>query len=149
MNVTRFSTVQDQPEIEKIFKKVRDDVSSSALFNWPDDQIKQELIQSEFYLSTTLGGSIQAFIAHRVSGDFVEIMALGTDPALKQKGLMLSLLQDFVQKFSSQGLSITLEVHERNSSAVSLYHKSGFKQVRVRPSYYKDGGAAMVMTFSS
>lgn len=139
----------DQSKIENLFKKVRDAVSSPALFNWSDEQIKQELVLSEFYLSEASDGSIQAFIAHRVSGDFVEIMALGTDPAQKQKGLMLSLLKDFVQNFSNQGLQVTLEVHERNLPAVSLYLKSGFKQVRIRPSYYKDGGAALVMVASS
>lgn len=149
MNVSRFSTAQDKAQIEALFKKVRDGIQSGTLFNWPDEQIQQELSKSDFYLSVTSGGSIQGFIAHRVSGDFVEIMALGTDPSLKQKGLMLSLLNDFVQKFSSQGLSVTLEVHEQNSAALSLYLKSGFKQIHRRPSYYKDGGAALVMTFSS
>ncbi len=149
MNLSRFSTIADQPQIENLFKKVRDHVISQAVFNWPDEQIKQELIQSGFYLSLTPSGEIQAFIAHRVSGDFVEIMALGTDPSLKQKGLMLSLLKGFVENFSSQGLSVTLEVHEHNSAAIGLYLKSGFKQVRRRSSYYKDGGAALVMTFSS
>ncbi|MBC7458269.1 MAG: GNAT family N-acetyltransferase [Bdellovibrionaceae bacterium] len=149
MNILRFSNTGDHPHIEKIFKKVREAVFPVALFNWPDEQIKQELILSGFYLSQAVNGTIQAFIAHRVSGDFVEIMALGTDPSEKQKGLMLSLLQNFVQNFSSQGLQVTLEVHERNSAAVSLYLKCGFKQVRVRPAYYKDGGAALVMTFLS
>lgn len=149
MNVSRFSTSADHMQIESLFKKVRDNVRPQALFNWPDEQIQQELLKSQFYLSTTVEGLVQGFIAHRVSGDFVEIMALGTDPSLQQKGLMLSLLNDFVQNFSSQNLSVTLEVHEQNSAAISLYHKSGFKQVHLRPSYYVDGGAALVMTFSS
>lgn len=149
MNVSRFSTSADRMQIESLFKKVRDNVRSQALFNWPDEQIQQELLKSQFYLSATVEGLVQGFIAHRVSGDFVEIMALGTDPSLQQKGLMLSLLNDFVQNFSSQNLSVTLEVHEQNSAAISLYRKSGFKQVHLRPSYYKDGAAALVMIFSS
>lgn len=139
----------DHAKIENLFKKVRNAVSSPALFNWPDEQIKQELTQSEFYLSEASDGSLQAFIAHRVSGDFVEIMALGTDPGLAKKGLMVSLLNAFVQKFSSQGLQITLEVHEHNTPAISLYQKCGFKQVRRRSAYYKDGADALVMTASS
>jgi [ribosomal protein S18]-alanine N-acetyltransferase len=139
----------DQTGIENLFKKVRDAVPVPALFNWPDEQIKQELKLSEFYLRQAPGGSLQAFIAHRVSGDFVEIMALGTDPELSKKGLMFSLLYDFVQKISNQGLQITLEVHEHNIPAISLYRKCGFKEVRRRPSYYKDGAAALVMTASS
>jgi ribosomal-protein-alanine N-acetyltransferase len=136
-------------KIENLFKKVRDTVSSPALFNWPDEQIKQELTQSEFYVSEAADGSLQAFIAHRVSGDFVEIMALGTDPALAKKGLMFALLKAFVQNFSSQGLQITLEVHEHNAPAILLYRKCGFKDVRRRSSYYKDGAAALVMSASS
>ncbi len=149
MNIYRFSTAHDQFQIKNLFKKVRDQVQPQALFNWPDEQIQHELVKSDFYLSVASSGLVQGFIAHRVSGDFVEIMALGTDPSLKQKGLMLSLLNDFVQIFSSQGLSVALEVHEHNSAAISLYLKSGFKQIHLRPSYYKDGGAALVMTFSS
>ena len=139
----------EQSKIEILFKKVRDAVSRPALFNWPDEQIKRELQLSEFDLSHSAEGSLQAFIAHRVSGDFVEIMALGTDPELSKKGVMLSLLQGFVQKFSSQGLQITLEVHEHNTPALSLYRKCGFKEVRRRSSYYKDGAAAVVMIASS
>lgn len=149
MNEMRFATKQDLKEIEKVFKQVRDEVSEPALFNWSDEHIEQELVRSDFFLSVDAHGSVQAFIAHRVNGDFVEIMALGTDPRLKQKGVMLTLLNVFVQKFGNQGLSITLEVHELNLAAVSLYRKNGFKQVRLRPSYYKDGKAALVMTYSS
>ncbi len=139
----------DHSNIEILFKKVRDAVSTPALFNWPDEQIKLELQLSKFHLSQALDGTLQAFIAHRVSADFVEIMALGTDPRFVKKGLMLSLLKNFVQKFSSQGLQITLEVHEHNSPALSLYLRCGFKEVRRRSLYYKDGAAAVVMTASS
>jgi ribosomal-protein-alanine N-acetyltransferase len=149
MSLFRFSNKSDRPEIEKIFKQVRSCIEQSAVFNWSDEQIKQELIHSDFYLSLDQGEVVQAFIAHRVNSNFVEIMALGTEPGRKQKGVMFSLLNDFVQNFSNQKLQVTLEVHEHNFPAISLYLKCGFKQVHLRPSYYKDGGAALVMTFSS
>lgn len=149
MNQCRFSKVEDHPQIERIFKAVRDHVKSPALFRWSNEQISQELNLSNFYLNTALDSSVQGFIAHRVNADFVEIMALGTDPSKIKNGLMRSLLNSFVQNFSSQGLQVTLEVHEQNLPAISLYQKCGFKLVRKRASYYKDGGTALVMTFLS
>lgn len=149
MHHCRFSTLHDRTQIEKLFKRVRDGMKSTALFNWSDQQISQELLLSDFYLNADSDGSVQGFIAHRVNTDFVEIMALGTDPSKIKNGLMLLLLNNFVQNFSNQGLEVTLEVHEQNQPAISLYLKCGFKRIRNRPSYYKDGGAALVMTFLS
>lgn len=149
MHRCRFANSDDGIQIEKLFKRVRDGVKFTALFNWSDQQISQELILSHFYLNADSDGSVQGFIAHRVSVDFVEIMALGTDPSKIKSGLMVSLLNKFVQNFSNQGLQVTLEVHEQNQPAISLYLKCGFKLVGNRPSYYKDGGSALVMTFMS
>lgn len=145
----REATSADHLEIECLFKKIRLQFLNPAQFNWPDDQIQQELMKSHFYLSWGLSHGIYAFIAYRVNGDWVEIMALGTDPDFSKRGIMQALLNDFVQKYSKQGLQVALEVHELNQAAISLYEKCGFKLVRIRKSYYKDGGAALVMATSS
>ena len=149
MSIFRFSTQADHLDIENLFKKVRSSVSSSALFNWPDKQIQEELLRSHFFIHVSSSQVIQAFIAHRVSGDVVEIMALGTDPYLRQSGMMKALLLNFVQKNSNKGFQVTLEVHEQNQPAISLYLKCGFREVHRRQSYYIDGASALVMTYLS
>lgn len=149
MNLFRLAQPTDHEKIKNLFIRIRQSISNPSVFNWPDQQIEQELKMAEFYLSEASDGSIDAFIAHRVTADFVEIMALGTDPFLTQQGLMHALLQDFVQKFSIKSLQITLEVHEQNSRAIALYRKCGFVEIRRRDAYYADGGAALVMVVPS
>lgn len=145
MSLFRWANSADHEAIKKLFIRVRQAIENPSLFNWSMAQIEQELKASDFYISEASDGIFDAFIAHRVTGDFVEIMALGTDPLFTEQGLMESLLKDFVQKFSTKGLQITLEVHEQNFKALSLYKKCGFLEVRRRDSYYSDGGAALVM----
>jgi len=40
---------------------------------------------------------------------------------------------------------IALEVSEKNTSAISLYKKHGYRELGFRPSYYSDGSAAIIM----
>lgn len=42
-------------------------------------------------------------------------------------------------------LFLTLEVRKSNLSAISLYHKVGFKEITIKPSYYEDGEDAIYM----
>ncbi|HEX7152416.1 MAG TPA: ribosomal protein S18-alanine N-acetyltransferase [Thermoanaerobaculia bacterium] len=50
---------------------------------------------------------------------------------------------DFARKNSVE--SISLEVRQSNSGAQAFYRKLGFKATYVRPRYYPDGEAAVVM----
>ena len=40
---------------------------------------------------------------------------------------------------------IHLEVSEKNTAALALYEKSGFREIARRRKYYKDGSDAVVM----
>lgn len=148
MNTHRFSDFEDTAKIKSIFVKTRDHVTSRALFDWNDQKIEAELVQSQFYLSVTSQGDIQAFICFREAVDAVEILALGTAPEVLRSGIMKMLLDDFAHKNSKNGKTIHLEVHKANHSALSLYEKSGFKTTRVRKAYYSDGSDAIEMVFT-
>jgi ribosomal protein S18 acetylase RimI-like enzyme len=60
---------------------------------------------------------------------------------------MLSKILIELKSPPNQMHSIELEVSEHNVSAVKLYESLGFKPVRRRGSYYKDGSDALVMLF--
>lgn len=61
---------------------------------------------------------------------------------------MGQLLKNVLHNATSQAASIQLEVHEKNLKALKIYNQVGFKHVGTRKNYYKDGGAALLMTFS-
>ena len=149
MNQNRISTAYDSEKIGSLFKLVRDSARFPAHYNWTNEQIDQETLLSNFYLNVEATGSIRAFIAYRILEDSVEIMSLGTHPDFLRQRIMLRLLKGFVQNFSSQEQQVSLEVHEKNLAAISLYNRCGFKLLRQRQDYYRDGGAALVMTTSS
>ena len=41
--------------------------------------------------------------------------------------------------------TMTLEVRESNTKAINLYKKLGFKELRKKPGYYKDGETALYL----
>ena len=147
MSSYREAQASELNQIEKLFKAVRDAVADPALFNWPDELMAPEIKLSSFYISEGYDKNLEAFIGYRAQGDGVEILALGTHPDFCGRGVMKKLLTQFVQKYSRHGVHIYLEVHAKNQKALSLYQQIGFKTLRVRKSYYQDGGDALVMHF--
>ncbi len=94
-------------------------------------------------------------------GDVSAGFALGTDlrgeaelyrlavlPEYRRKGFGETLLREFLTDCARRGAKrVFLEVRSKNLPAVSLYQKTGFRQIAVRKGYYGDDDAA-VMEFS-
>lgn len=101
---------------------------------------------SEVWL-TCLEGEIASFaIVQRVE-PVVEILFLTTPTKFQRQGKMKDLLVELFDTVAEDG-QLWLEVHERNSKAIGLYHRVGMKRVGKRPAYYRDGGGALLYGMS-
>lgn len=96
------------------------------------------------------GEGLTAFIFFRQIGGTLEILSLASHPSFRRKGLMRSLMAQFIENFckTAQVIEIWLEVHENNRAALNIYQSFGFQETGRRPHYYSDGGAAILMTNS-
>lgn len=76
------------------------------------------------------------------------IVSIAVMPEHRLKGvgftLMLTTLKNMVQHYKCQ--ETYLEVRVSNLSAISLYRKLGYKEIRVLPHYYLDGEDALLMS---
>ncbi len=82
---------------------------------------------------------IKGFIIFRRIDDIVEINNIAVSIRYRRKGIaesLLSFLKTFAIKESVT--EIFLEVRSKNTGAVKLYEKSGFKFSRIRKGYYNN-----------
>lgn len=79
----------------------------------------------------------ESFIIARVAADEGEILAFGTLPRVRRRGLAHQLLEQAVSEVRRRGgLRIFLEVAEDNAAALALYSSSGFSRAGTRRGYY-------------
>jgi [ribosomal protein S18]-alanine N-acetyltransferase len=105
------------------------------------------LLETEIEAGRGLGlfaeNRMAAFLLFREMGNIWEISLLATAVDCQRRGYMIGLLRKLVSQ-KPPDKEIWLEVHEGNKSARNLYKKLGFRQVGRRPSYYRDGFAAIL-----
>ncbi len=81
--------------------------------------------------------------------DEAHITLLGISPRFQGQGLGQWLLWQLLTAARDRGLQrATLEVRASNTSALSLYEKSGFQVAGRRPRYYPDGEDALILWLS-
>lgn len=94
-----------------------------------------------------------AFIIIRTAADESEIITVATRKSVRRTGAASELLAAAIRKLQADRIQkLFLEVDESNEVAISLYHRSGFKQVGERKGYYSsntnssnDNTTALVM----
>ena len=90
-------------------------------------------------------GKLAAFALGRVIADEAELFQIGTRPDLRGNGLAKALLEKLHAEMRERGAhTCYLEVRSRNITAVSLYEKSGYERVSIRPNYYPDDDAVVM-----
>lgn len=79
--------------------------------------------------------------------DIGEITNIAVLPKYQGMGLGDKTLTILTKICIENGMrEINLEVKQGNVPAIKLYEKHGFKEVGIRPKYYKDGSDACLMT---
>ena len=98
----------------------------------------------------TNGRALTGFILSRMAAGEAEILSVAVAPARRGKGLARILLSHHLRRLAGLGIrAVFLEVGKDNAPALSLYRRSGFKEVGQRPGYYqhdkKGAVAALVL----
>lgn len=143
MNIEKLTSIH-KPAMRALVEAVHQEQGLLAQFYWPNDLLGAELATAEA-VGVFSNGHLAGFILYRELDRAWEISLVASHPNFRRQGLMEQL---FLHLIAAKGheRELWLEVHEENVAAQKLYEKLGFKEVRRRPRYYKDGGSAILYT---
>ena len=89
-------------------------------------------------LAVRPGGEPAGFVIARVAADEAEILNLVVAEGARRKGIGRELLAAALEKAGQSGASaIFLEVAADNPAGRALYQSAGFREIGVRPDYYR------------
>jgi ribosomal-protein-alanine N-acetyltransferase len=84
-------------------------------------------------------GEVVAYAILSVAAGEAHILTLCVSPETRRQGYGELMLADLIQLARERrAKSIYLEVRPSNQAAISLYEKTGFKEIGIRPDYYPD-----------
>jgi [ribosomal protein S18]-alanine N-acetyltransferase len=131
---------------------VMDIENSSFEHPWPANCLLPELNDGKinYSLIAEIDGKVAGYLmTWRVVDEF-HIINIAVAPDFRRNGVASAFLGALVDEARLSGInSMTLEVREGNSGARKFYERHHFKEVGVRPKYYRDSGEdALIMTRS-
>ncbi len=89
-------------------------------------------------LAVRPGGEPAGFVVARVAADEAEILNLVVAEGARRKGIGRELVAAALEKARQSGASaVFLEVAADNPAGRALYESAGFREVGVRPDYYR------------
>ncbi len=87
-------------------------------------------------------GKITAYAIGRTAADESEIFRVGVLPEYREKHIALEMLNTLHERMKTRGAErVFLEVRSRNTPAIRLYERLGYKKIAVRKNYYGDDDA--------
>ena len=98
----------------------------------------------------SVGRAVTGFIISRIAAGEAEILSIAVAEGWRDRGIGTALLRHHLGRLIGLGVrAVFLEVDESNAAALSLYQRSGFREVARRAGYYPQGGgrftAALVL----
>jgi ribosomal-protein-alanine N-acetyltransferase len=113
---------------------------------WPRSMFESELGRSDrHYAVAVVAGRIAGYGGLMVAGSDGHIMTLAVAPAARRRGHATRLLLELIEAAKSAGVEhLTLEVRESNIGARRLYESFGFREVGLRPGYYRNEDAVIM-----
>lgn len=135
-------TLSDFNEIENILLTDFDDF-------WNISTLKNELINnSSFYIiaKDAQTNEILGFAGLKIILDEADIMNIVTKKNKRNLGIASLMLQNLITICNEKNIKkLTLEVNEKNSSAIHLYEKFNFNIISTRKNYYNNIDTALIM----
>ncbi len=138
-------TPADAPEVSRIIDSVHLLAEVPIGPRWSSQQVDEECRGLGWILRDS-SNRLAAFVLLRDAVSAWEITFLATAVEVQRCGHMRKLLAHLVA-ILPKGQALWLEVHEDNVAAQHLYEVVGFQKVGHRPSYYSDGGAAILYNY--
>ena len=114
---------------------------------WSYNILKDELLStSSYYIIAKCEDIITGFAGIKFLLDEAHITNIVTKKDMRNLGIGSKLLENLIEKAKENCSLITLEVNEKNTSAIALYKKYGFKTLGTRKKYYDNKFDAYIMT---
>ena len=113
---------------------------------------RREFFESElqsvgrFNLVAKRGARLIGYVFTMWLYDEMHVNKIAVDESERRRGVALKLMQqclDFAEVHEVR--TVTLEVRESNATAQAFYRHLDFERLYIRPRYYPDGEAAVVM----
>jgi len=101
-----------------------------------------------FYFVLEVDKKFGGYIGTWIEQDHADIINFFVIEEYQGNGFGTMMLEFVINLVSSVGVpTISLEVRESNTKAISLYEKNGFKFSHKREKYYRDGEDALVLIY--
>ncbi len=125
---------EDAPALSTIEKEI------FGVNAWTEnDFIETTAIEYAYYLVAEEGGEIVGACGYRDMCGEADITNVCVIPAFRRKGIAEKMLSDLISHGKEAGVKdFTLEVRSKNTAAIELYEKLGFKSEGVRPGFYEE-----------
>ena len=114
--------------------------------SWTKNQFN-ECITDDNYICAGIfnQGELVCYVVAIQSLDDINILSIATKQEYKKQGHATRIITWYKNLALQVEKTLSLEVKSKNSIAINLYQKLGFKQVHTRKKYYKDGDDAIIM----
>lgn len=115
---------------------------------WPLQMFVDELSQTDtrHYLVAEASGEIVGYAGLMCIEPIADVQTIAVVPEHEGRGIGSALLTELIRESRRRhAADVLLEVRADNPRAQQLYRRFGFKQIHVRPRYYRDGIDALIM----
>ena len=138
-------------EITKMTLSDLDNIQNNLISDFDDfwtintfyDELNNE---NSYYLIAKINNEIVAFAGMKVILDEADIMNVVTKNTMRNNSIGFCILTHLINIAKEKNIhKLTLEVNEKNFSAIHLYNKLGFKQIAIREKYYNGVDTAIIM----
>ena len=125
---------------------IKDNLISDFDDFWNYSVFKSELeSDSSHYLVVKDNSKIIGFAGIKVILPDADIMNIVVKKDFRNQGIGSLLLKELINLSKSLNIkNLFLEVNEKNTPAISLYNKFGFKKISIRKNYYKNNNAIVM-----
>jgi ribosomal-protein-alanine N-acetyltransferase len=108
---------------------------------WSEEEVETLLLDRRVIAHRAgRNGKLAGFIMSRLVEDEAEILSVAVARAAQGRGLAGRLLVLHLRRLAGLGArAVFLEVDERNTPAIRLYARAGFREVARRSNYYPSG----------
>lgn len=128
------ATKDDLSVISQLAKDISSQAASEKELELQDENLEIYVYKIE--------GKIIGYISIRKEIDEAEIDEIVITQAERHQGYGYKFIQEILQSLQNKGIKkVFLEVRKKNTLAIRLYEKCGFKAYRVRKNYYQDDDA--------
>jgi len=125
---------------------IKDNLISDFDDFWNYSVFKSELESpTSHYIVVKNNSKIIGFAGIKVILPDADIMNIVVKKDFRNQGIGSLLLKELINLSKSLNIkNLFLEVNEKNTPAISLYNKFGFKKISIRKNYYKNNNAIVM-----